>query len=97
MSRRADPLTGTTEVGTVVIREDITQGQRLERVVVIGVTDGREEVVAEADSVGYRRIVRFPRALPTRSGSGSKHPAAFRRTYGRGDRCWRCAVSELIP
>lgn len=69
MSRRADPLTGTTEVGTVVIREDITQWQRLERVVVIGVTDGREEVVAEADSVGYRRIVRFPRALPTRSGS----------------------------
>ncbi|MEV7424588.1 alpha-L-fucosidase [Streptomyces sp. NPDC091212] len=53
-------LTGPTEVGAVVIREDITQGQRIERVVVIGVADGREQVMAGADSVGYQRILRFP-------------------------------------
>ncbi|MFJ4206064.1 alpha-L-fucosidase [Streptomyces sviceus] len=52
----ADP----TEVGAVVIREDITQGQRVERVVVIGMSDGRERVLAKANSVGYQRILRFP-------------------------------------
>ncbi|CAM5709952.1 alpha-L-fucosidase [Streptomyces griseorubiginosus] len=49
-----------TEVGAVVIREDITQGQRLERVVVIGVSEGSDRVLAEANSVGYQRILRFP-------------------------------------
>ncbi|MHC3473529.1 alpha-L-fucosidase [Streptomyces sp. 7R007] len=49
-----------TEVGAVVIREDITQGQRLERVVVVGVSDGSDRVLAEAHSVGYQRILRFP-------------------------------------
>ncbi|WP_225848974.1 alpha-L-fucosidase [Streptomyces sp. HPF1205] len=53
-------LAGPTEVAAVVIREDITLGQRLERVVVTGVADGREEVLAEANSVGHQRILRFP-------------------------------------
>ena len=53
-------LAGPTEVGAVVIREDITQGQRLERVVIIGVSDGSERVLAEANSVGYQRLLRFP-------------------------------------
>ncbi|MDH6514124.1 alpha-L-fucosidase [Streptomyces sp. SAI-135] len=52
-------LHGPTEVGAVVIREDITRGQRLERVMVIGVSDGSERVLAEANSVGYQRILRF--------------------------------------
>ena len=53
-------LASPTGVGAVVVREDLAQGQRLERVVVIGVADGREEVLAEANSVGYQRILRFP-------------------------------------
>ncbi|MEV0347847.1 alpha-L-fucosidase [Nonomuraea sp. NPDC050680] len=53
-------LASSSDVGAVVVREDITQGQRVERVVVIGVTDGREEILAEANSVGYQRIMRFP-------------------------------------
>lgn len=52
-------LADSTEVGAVVIREDITQGQRVERVAVIGVSDGRERVLAEANSVGHQRILRF--------------------------------------
>ncbi|MGW3939414.1 alpha-L-fucosidase [Streptomyces phaeochromogenes] len=53
-------LADSADVGAVVIREDITQGQRVERFVVIGVADGHEEVLAEGNSVGYQRILRFP-------------------------------------
>ncbi|MEU8025708.1 alpha-L-fucosidase [Micromonospora haikouensis] len=53
-----------TEVAAVVVGEDITYGQRLERLVVTAVADGREEVLAEAGAVGYRRILRFaPRVV----------------------------------
>lgn len=49
-------------VEAVVVREDITQGQRIEHLVVRGRQDGRWTTLAEANSVGYQRILTFPPA-----------------------------------
>lgn len=50
----------TCSVEAVVVREDITQGQRIEHIVVQGRRDGRWMTLAEAHSVGYQRILTFP-------------------------------------
>lgn len=50
----------TRSVEAVVVREDITQGQRIEHIVVQGRQDGRWTTLAEAHSVGYQRILTFP-------------------------------------
>ncbi|WP_166847163.1 alpha-L-fucosidase [Isoptericola sp. BMS4] len=47
-------------VAAVVVSEDIRHGQRVEGVSVRAVVDGDEVVLAEAGSVGYRRVMRFP-------------------------------------
>jgi alpha-L-fucosidase len=47
-------------VEAVVVREDITQGQRIEHLVVHGRQDGRWRPLAEAHAVGYQRILTFP-------------------------------------
>jgi alpha-L-fucosidase len=50
----------TRRVEAVVIGEDITQGQRIERLVVRGRRDGRWIRLADANAVGYQRILTFP-------------------------------------
>lgn len=52
-------LETTTSVDAVVLRERITLGQRLEHVLVYGVRDGAEVLLAETEAVGYQRILRF--------------------------------------
>ncbi|MFE9644994.1 alpha-L-fucosidase [Streptomyces sp. NPDC006365] len=47
-------------VEAVVVGEDITQGQRIERVVVRGRRDGRWTMLVEANAVGSQRILTFP-------------------------------------
>jgi alpha-L-fucosidase len=47
-------------VEAVVVREDITQGQRIEHLVVHGRRDGHWRPLAEAHAVGYQRILTFP-------------------------------------
>ncbi|SDM25598.1 alpha-L-fucosidase [Nonomuraea maritima] len=47
-------------VEAVVVGEDITQGQRVEHVVVQGRSDGRWTTLGEAHAVGYQRILTFP-------------------------------------
>lgn len=49
-------------VEAVVLGEDITQGQRIEHVVVRGHQEGRWTTLAEAHAVGYQRILTFPPA-----------------------------------
>ncbi|MGP3961166.1 alpha-L-fucosidase [Nonomuraea sp. 3N208] len=65
----ADPLpgirlafAGPRPVEAVVVGEDITQGQRIEHVVVQGHRDGRWTTLTEANAVGYQRILTFPPA-----------------------------------
>jgi alpha-L-fucosidase len=47
-------------VAAVVVGEDITQGQRVEHLVVRGRTGGGWTTLAEAHAVGYQRILTFP-------------------------------------
>jgi alpha-L-fucosidase len=73
-SRRIDATTTVTpetvtlsfnhshSVEAVVVGEDITQGQRIEHVVVRGRWDGGWTTLAEAHAVGYQRILTFPPA-----------------------------------
>ncbi|PZG02800.1 alpha-L-fucosidase [Micromonospora deserti] len=65
----ADPRPGVTlafarprSVEAVVVCEDITQGQRIEHVVVRGRRAGRWTTLAAANAVGYQRILTFPPA-----------------------------------
>jgi alpha-L-fucosidase len=44
------------------VGEDITQGQRIEHVVVRGRRDGRWTTLAQAHAVGCQRILTFPPA-----------------------------------
>ncbi|MGI5147286.1 alpha-L-fucosidase [Plantactinospora sp. CA-294935] len=53
---------GPRPVEAVVVGEDITQGQRIEHVVVRGRRHGRWTTLAEANAVGYQRILTFPPA-----------------------------------
>lgn len=64
-----DPRPGLTllfdrarPVEAVVVGEDIAEGQRVEHVVVRGRADGRWTTLAEANAVGYQRILTFPPA-----------------------------------
>ena len=51
---------GPTTIDAIVLQEDIRSGQRVERVVVVGIAaDGTEQVVTETGTVGYQRIARF--------------------------------------
>ncbi|SMH33646.1 alpha-L-fucosidase [Rathayibacter oskolensis] len=58
-------LPSVRAVEAVVLSEDIRLGQRLEAVTVRAVVDGELRDVARAHSVGYRRILRFDRAVAT--------------------------------
>jgi alpha-L-fucosidase len=53
-------LGGTQAVEAVVVGEWIAEGQRVEHVVVHGLVDGRWIILAEANAVGYQRILTFP-------------------------------------
>ncbi|GGJ48548.1 alpha-L-fucosidase [Streptomyces brasiliensis] len=53
---------GARPVEAVVLGEDITQGQRIEHVVVRGGRNGDWTTLAEANAVGYQRILTFPPA-----------------------------------
>ncbi|MER6000364.1 alpha-L-fucosidase [Nonomuraea angiospora] len=62
----ADPQPGVRlvfarprRVEAVVVGEDIAHGQRIEHVVVRGRRDGRWTTLAEANAVGYQRILTF--------------------------------------
>ncbi|MET7330982.1 alpha-L-fucosidase [Nonomuraea sp. NPDC005650] len=62
----ADPQPGVrlvfaqpSPVEAVVVGEDIAHGQRIEHVVVRGRRDGRWTTLAQANAVGYQRILRF--------------------------------------
>lgn len=49
-----------TEINTIVIEEAIEWGQRIEHLQVAGILpDGTEQPLAQAGTVGYRRILRF--------------------------------------
>ena len=50
---------GPRRIEAVVLGEDITRGQRIEHVVVRGRRDGAWATLAEANAVGYQRILRF--------------------------------------
>ena len=52
-------LGGTRMVEAVVIGETIAEGQRVEHVIVRGHLDGRWTTLAEANAVGYQRILTF--------------------------------------
>jgi alpha-L-fucosidase len=58
-------LASPRAVEAVVLSEDIRLGQRVERVVVSALVDDELVDVAEARSVGYRRILRFTRPVTT--------------------------------
>ncbi|WP_326570247.1 alpha-L-fucosidase [Actinacidiphila glaucinigra] len=51
---------GPRTVEAVVVGEDITQGQRVEHVVVRGALDGVWTTLAETGAVGYQRVLTFP-------------------------------------
>ncbi|MPY58739.1 alpha-L-fucosidase [Streptomyces spongiae] len=53
---------GPRPVEAVVVGEDITQGQRIEHLVVRGHRDGGWTTLAEANAVGHQRILTFPSA-----------------------------------
>ncbi|MFI6423794.1 alpha-L-fucosidase [Promicromonospora sp. NPDC050880] len=66
-------------IGAVVVSEDIRHGQRIESLTVRAVVGGRDVVLAQAESVGYRRVMRFPtvtiRGLTVTIGSSRGTPA----------------------
>ncbi|TXK19388.1 alpha-L-fucosidase [Homoserinibacter sp. GY 40078] len=49
-----------TRVGGLVLREDISQGQRVEKVRVVGLGETGERELATSGVVGYQRIIEFP-------------------------------------
>lgn len=51
-------------VNTLMLQEDITQGQRVEEFVVEGVVDGQWQTLAEGTTIGYKRLVRFEPCEP---------------------------------
>ncbi|MGW1467977.1 alpha-L-fucosidase [Streptomyces sp. NPDC002308] len=53
---------GPRRIDAVVLGEDITQGQRVEHVVVRGAMGGEWTTLAETSAVGYQRILTFPAA-----------------------------------
>ncbi|MGW2840078.1 alpha-L-fucosidase [Streptomyces sp. NPDC001493] len=53
---------GPRRIDAVVLGEDITQGQRVEHVVVRGSLGGEWTTLAETSAVGYQRILTFPAA-----------------------------------
>ncbi|GAB6901726.1 alpha-L-fucosidase [Kineosporia succinea] len=52
-------------VEAVVLGEDIAQGQRIEHVLLEARLDDRWETLAEANTVGYQRILTFPPVVTT--------------------------------
>ncbi len=69
LPNEADPLPQLTLsfgrsrlVDAIVVGEDIAHGQRAEHVVIRGRRDGRWVMLAEANAVGYQRILTFPPA-----------------------------------
>lgn len=55
-------LGSDTVVEALILKEEISLGQRLEHVVVSGHRDGATAILAEATCVGYQRILTFPPA-----------------------------------
>ncbi|WP_328722822.1 alpha-L-fucosidase [Streptomyces sp. NBC_00247] len=53
---------GPRRIEAVVLGEDITEGQRVEHVVVRGSLAGEWTTLAETNAVGYQRILTFPAA-----------------------------------
>ncbi len=53
-------LKGDTEINCVTISEDIARGQRVERLEVEALSDGKWKRVARATTIGYKRILTFP-------------------------------------
>ena len=49
-----------SEINVLMLQEDISKGQRVERVDVEVLTDGQWKNVAQGTTVGYKRIFRFP-------------------------------------
>lgn len=45
---------------TLMIREDISKGQRVESFVLEGLYDGQWQKIAEGTTIGYKRLLRFP-------------------------------------
>ena len=51
-------------VNTLLLQEDITQGQRVEDFQVEGLVDGQWQTLAEGTTVGFKRLVRFAPCQP---------------------------------
>jgi alpha-L-fucosidase len=51
-------------VNTLLIQEDITRGQRVEEFMVELYCDGEWHTVAEATTIGYKRLLRFEESRP---------------------------------
>lgn len=67
------PWSGTTmeyevepgaTVNTFLIQEDITKGQRVEDFLLEGLVNGEWQTLAEATTIGYKRLVRFAPCQP---------------------------------
>ncbi|WP_238151052.1 alpha-L-fucosidase [Kribbella sindirgiensis] len=53
-------LDSPQQIEAVILKEEITLGQRLEHVIIRGRRHGRDEILAETRCVGYQRILTFP-------------------------------------
>ena len=53
-------------VNTVMLREEITKGQRVERFMVEGLFDSQWVKLAEGTTIGYKRLLRFGDVTPSK-------------------------------
>lgn len=57
---------GNEMVNTVMLREDISRGQRVARFMVEGLLDHQWVKLAEGTTIGYKRLLRFEDAIPSK-------------------------------
>lgn len=53
-------------INTLLIQEDISQGQRIEEFTVEALIDGMWQPIAEGTTIGYKRLLRFEECNPTK-------------------------------
>ena len=59
-------LRGETSVDTVMLQENIALGQRVKQFAVQTWNGAEFQTVAQATTIGYKRILKFPRTATTR-------------------------------
>ncbi len=65
-SERVYNLKPKSEINVVMLQEDITKGQRVERFTVEALTDNGWQEVGKGTTVGYKRMLRFPAVKASR-------------------------------